>query len=79
MKKDSSIRYTKTKKNILGKTKTKDISENKYKRLSSRFSNKGGETWGITRPSLLAGESSKVVERVKNKRGTKSVAKTMYK
>lgn len=66
-----NIGYTQTKKNLLGKYKTKDISAKKYERVSARYKKRGG---GLVDQGNV--EDNAVFTRVANKRRTKNVEKT---
>jgi hypothetical protein len=68
---NSDFGYTQTKKNLLGKYKTKDISAKKYERVSSRYKKKGG---GLVDQGNA--EDNAVFTRIANKRKTKNVEKT---
>lgn len=73
---DPGYEYTKTKKNIFGKTKTKEITKKKFDKTASKYFKRGGEGRGVINPMLKPGQSSIVVAEQKNRRGTKKVTKT---
>lgn len=68
---NSDFGYTQTKKNLLGKYKTKDISAKKYERVSARYKKRGG---GLVDQGNI--EDNAVFTRIANKRKTKNVEKT---
>lgn len=68
---NSDFGYTQTKKNLLGKYKTKDISAKKYERVSARYKKRGG---GLVDQGNI--EDNTVFTRIANKRKTKNVEKT---
>jgi hypothetical protein len=68
---NSDFGYTQTKKNLLGKYKTKEISAKKYEKVSARYKKRGG---GMVDQGNA--EDNAVYTRVANKRKTKNVEKT---
>lgn len=83
--------YSRTKKNLLGKEKTKQISEQKYNKLSTRYIKRGGSSATpegyMTSAQVRRKERSNIkplskttttpssAQIVKNKRGTKTLIK----
>lgn len=59
--------YSRTKKNLLGKEKTKQISEQKYNKLAARYTKRGGSS--ITPEGYMTSEQVRRAEDVSRKKG----------
>jgi len=81
--KSPSFSYSMRKKNLFGKEKTKEISEQKYNKLAARYTKRGGQSEsGLGYMTARKADESKksltnpTAEYAKNKRGSKQVIKT---